>query len=1832
MNKSQLLSKIQCINAAVLHFFVQLKNGSKHFKITAISLGSIVLLSIVLFSCKTSKISVTDRNFSEQIDQQQNLVFTFNYDIVSDSLFNKWDTTQYMDFSPAIRGRFMWKSSRELVFSPESGFKANTDYKATLNPILSNLSKEKKAVKTDPIEFHTPYLQLMNARLFWSLSEAMANTVVVQANLVFNYPVKASELDKRLRIIANDYQVIHHTVTAGESDNIIVEFPAPTNIGDQEFPVKIFVDKGMSCSNSSKVTDYLMEKTANIPARGDLMITGMTPEFVEGQGVIHIFTSQPIITNNLKEIITVKPSVDFQIDGQDNTINIKGDFLEDKTYSIKISSKLTGIFGKPMEQDYEQAVTFTKSKPFISFTDPGSLYMSSKGEKNLGVRLGNVSKVKVTVFKVFENNIMHYLRNGKQYNYMYDETSIDDDYSYTNEWPMDENYGKMVYEKLVNVGSLPKNMNTYLLNLNLQEIEYNNSLKGFYIVRVEDDSRRFLRDAIMVSVSDIGLIVKKGKNDLFILANSILESKPLAGIRLDFISTNNQKVYTATTNAEGMVSVKEMNKIFPGFEIGMITAHAGDDFNFLNFNDNKVENSRYEVGGKYTNNIDYDVFVYGDRKLYRPGDSVHINTIVRTLEWLNASEIPLKYKILAPNGKQLISFRKETNKQGAAEISFKLPDAALTGVYTLEVYSGNDIMLSSYRFTTEEFMPDRISVKVELSGTQLNSGDRLMVNVDALNLFGTPATSRKVENEMSLSRTVIHPKGFSNYDFNVNVKNNIALENTVRSTKTDDKGRASEIFTMPIFEGIGLLQGKIYSTVFDETGRPVNRISMFEVATQEVFFGLKYFDTYIGTHQPFTFNMAAVNRKGITVNASTKVQIIRNEYENVIQRSGSNYQYNSNKREVVVLNKTVNFTGGNAQISYTPIKSGEYEIRIYSTKGDGYVSRTFYSYGSADTDFSSFNVDKDGEVLIEKDKESYKFGETADLLFKLPFSGKLIVTVERNDVMDFFILDAKDKSAALKLPIKDSYVPNIYVTATAIRSLTSSDIPLTVAHGTLPITVEKKENNMPVTIVAPSQSNSRTKQSVEVVAEAGSQVTIAIVDEGILQITNYKTPNPYEYFYQKRALEVNSYDLYARIFPELKRYASSFGGDLAMDMSKRINPLTNKRVKLIALWSGILNNPSGRVRYTFDIPHFSGSLRVMAVAWKDKKFGSAEANIKVADPIVISTALPRFLSPGDQVECPVTLSNTTSKAANVTVKIANKGAVTVIGENSKTISIPANSERRVEFNLTAAYTIGESQISVSAVHEGKTYLEEVDLTVRPAAGLVKVFEAGAVEGNSQSFSVNADFIAGSSTSKLLVSKSPMVEFARDLSELLHYPYGCLEQTVSTAFPLLYYRDIAKAIHQENKNMEWNPDYLVQEAIYKVQTLQQYNGGMLYWSSGGQVNWWATTYALHFLIEAKKAGFEVNQQVIDNGLKYIAQESKESKVDEYFIYDIYGRLNTEKMVKQEVCYSLFVMSLAGKPSISLMNYYKEKKITLTEESKYLLAAAYGMAGDKTNYRYLLPKSYEYPLYKRDFDGSFNSMIRNMALVLYVLNETEPNNAQITQIARKLSVDVKKSRWLSTQDRSFALLALGKMSRQNMNSNITGTITCGTESVGKYNNSDFVSTQNLNNKPITITKTGSGKLYYFYQTEGISRTGIVADQDKYLMVRKNFFDRFGKPITGDEFEQNALIVVKISVATADKSTIPNVAVTDMLPACFEIENPRLTADREYLWTKDRAIPDFLDMRDDRITMFTTVTGYIKNFYYLVRVVSKGTYKMGPVSADAMYDGNYYSYYGSRSVNVK
>jgi uncharacterized protein YfaS (alpha-2-macroglobulin family) len=299
---------------------------------------------------------------------------------------------------------------------------------------------------------------------------------------------------------------------------------------------------------------------------------------------------------------------------------------------------------------------------------------------------------------------------------------------------------------------------------------------------------------------------------------------------------------------------------------------------------------------------------------------------------------------------------------------------------------------------------------------------------------------------------------------------------------------------------------------------------------------------------------------------------------------------------------------------------------------------------------------------------------------------------------------------------------------------------------------------------------------------------------------------------------------------------------------------------------------------------------------------------------------------------------------------------------------------------------------------------------------------------------------------------------------------------------------------------------------------------------------------------------------------------------------------------------------------------------------LLAATYSLIGDKYSATDILPVSFGNDKSLRTSGGCFNSAIREKAVSLYTMLEADPENGQIGFLAKSLSEELKRKRWLSTQEKAFSLLALGKLSQKAAESNINAYVNIDGENVAEFTGQTIKLENDINNKTLEIKTKGEGQLYYFYEVEGISKSGEYKEEDSHIRVRKQFFDRFGNELVSDKFEQNDLVVVKITIRSLDDSEVENVAITDILPACFEIENPRVTVNREMEWIKDRSKPDYMDVRDDRISFFTDITRETQNFYYMIRVVSKGTYTMGPVGADAMYDGQYHSYWGGRTVTVR
>lgn len=1802
-----------------------------------------VIIGIFLLpACQRNSVRLESTTAKGEVPLLGNLVFRFSNSLVSDTLLNAWDSTDYISFEPRIAGKFRWNSPDELVFSPSEPLAPATSYKAKIKNAVLRSSKYNSVKGTDKISFHTPPLTLDNSQVIWMLEDETGRKAVAQANLFFNYRVNPSDLRKKLAVEVDGTEMEVKMVTASPDNKISFRINGLKQ-EDKDYEMKITVEKGLKPENGRNSTDESMVTILTVPSPYVLMVQNIEAEHDGMEGLVKVTTSQQLPAESIKSYVRFEPEISFTVEPMENGFALRSDqFDVERSYALKISKGLRGKIGGELKENYDNSVAFGELEAGINFTSTKAVYLSKRGGKNMEVRITNVPKVKIVVSKIYENNLLM----AQRYGYYPQETSTRyTNYDYSDEGDYGDEYprgmreieaiynetalGDVIYEKEIDTRSLPKSGAGRLFNFSQIEDRLPD-FKGIYHVMIRSTEDYWVKDSRFISLSDLGLIARQGDDKIYVFANSIKTATPEKGVNVSVYAVNNQLLASGSTNSDGVAEISVVKKDIGSFRPVMIIAKTADDFNYLPFSGTRVNTSRFDVSGKSNNPSGLDAFVYAERDLYRPGEKINFSVVVRDREWNAPDNIPLKLKLLLPNGKELKTFRKTLNEEGALEASVDLSLSAITGSYALEVYTSNDVLLSSKNFSVEEFVPDRIRVNAKLSKPFLRPGDLAELSVNAMNFFGPPAANRNYETEIQVRQKLFAPEKFSGYNFSLANQSSF-FNKEMRQGKTDEAGNAKVEYLIPeTYADKGVLQAGFYTTVFDETGRPVSRATTSDIFTQDVFYGVKYdWFYYYPLNQPVKFQVVSVNKDGNAAPSTARVEIIKHEYHTSLIRSGSYFRYESSKEDKTMIESQL-AVGNNTVYTYVPRSPGDYEFRIYRPGADAYVSRSFYSYGSWGIGNSSFEVNNEGNIEIQLDKKSYLSGESVKALFKTPFSGRMLVTLETDHVISYQYVDVSNRTASLDLKMKPDHVPNVYITATLIKPHDVSDIPLTVAHGFQNVKVEDKDRRIAVDIVAQKNVRSKTKQKVKVKAAPGSYVTLSAVDNGVLQVSDYKTPNPYDHFYQKRALQVMAFDLYPLLFAEVRARLSSSGGDGDLDMSQRVNPMPAKRVKVVSYWSGIKKaNGSGEAEFEFSVPQFSGELRLMAVSYKAKSFGAAENTMTVADPIVISTALPRFLSPGDTVNVPVTLSNTTAKNTNVTASLNVEGPLKIVGGNNQSIALNAGSEGRAAFRIVAAPTIAVGKIAVTVNGMGEKFTDTTEISVRPPSTLQKVTGSGSIAGGAtQKINIGlSDFMPGSVNYQLVVSRSPVLELAEHLKYLVQYPYGCTEQTVSAAFPQLYYGDIADMM-QLNKQNKINANTNILEAIRKIKMRQLYNGAVTLWDGEDTEDWWVTIYAAHFLLEARKAGFDVDNSLLETMLSYINNRLKNKETIMYY----YNRTQNKKIAPKEVAYGLYVLALAGRSNVPAMNYYKASPAILALDSRYLLSAAYAVAGDKRSFASMLPSSFSGEESVPQTGGSFYSDIRDEAIALNALIDVDPANAQIPVMARHVSDKLKSRYYLSTQERAFSFLALGKLARSVNKTDATAEIRVNGKTIAKVEGGQWRGDMAvLKGNNIEVVTKGSGRLYYFWQAEGISASGAYKEEDSYLKVRRKFYDRFGTPITGKSFKQNDLIVIGITLEKSYSGTVENVVLTDLLPAGFEIENPRTKEIPGMDWIKDGSTPTSLDVRDDRIHFFVDADYNKQVYYYAVRAVSPGLFKMGPVSADAMYNGEYHSYHGAGMIRV-
>lgn len=1781
--------------------------------------------AILFFACNSSKVALEFTNADKEVQPLQNLVFRFNHPLVKDSALNRWDSTEYIRFEPAIAGRFRWESPEQLVFSPAKPLKPATSYKMEFTKALLMGSEYSGFDKTTGLQFSTPLLTLESSSAAWILADETSRKALPQLELQFNYPVDPAALKEKLKLTADGKPVDYQLITATASNTIQLRIPTLQPV-DKDVTLTAVLEKGLVPPGGTNpvVEDNKAEVILASPFI--LVINDLQTEHDGTTGKVYVKTSQPIEAGTLAANIKFDPALKFKAEPTEDGFGIISDgFDQSKSYKLELGKGLRGRIGGQLPETYHNNVAFGELEPAISFNGSKGAYLSMHGTRNIALRITNVDKVKVIVSKIYESNLIA----ARRYGYYPNERGAESE-EYEYEAGGDATLGDVIYEQEIDTRSLPLSNGGRLYNFNFTDKLPENN--GSYHIKIRSMKDYWVSDSRFISLSDIGLIAKEGREKIYVFANSIQTAQALTNVKVTAYGANNQVLGMGSTDAQGVATIDYTRKEFAGFKPALIIAKTATDFNYLLFNNTGVNTSRFEVGGKRLNNTGIDAFLFAERNIYRPGEQVHFALIARDYSWKTPGEIPVKFKFLLPTGKEFKSFRKNLDASGSAEGSIDIPVAAITGSYTLEAYSGNDVLLSSMPFMIEEFVPDRIKVSAQLDQSELVAGQKTNLSIQATNFFGPPAVNRKYETEIQVKQQQFYSAKYYQYRFALTNQTSF-FDKKLLEGFTDEDGRAEQVYTVPeIYKNIGLLQANFFTTVFDETGRPVSRLAKASIYTQDKFFGIadNGYD-YFPLNQTIQFPLIALDRAGkLLPGTAASVRVIKEEYHTVLSKSGGYFRYDSQKEEKEVASGQITIGGEKSQYAFVPRTPGNYELRVSIPGSSSYVSRQFYSYGYWGGDNSSFEVNTEGEIDIATDKEKYAAGETVKLLFKAPFSGRMLVTMEQDKVLSHQYVTVDKRTASLDLPLTAAHLPNVYVTATLFKPHAVSDIPLTVAHGFKNITVQEAAREMKPEIIAVTSSRSRTKQTIKVKAPAGSKVTLAAVDNGVLQVSDFQTPDPYAFFYAQRALGVNAFDLYPLLFPELAAKRSSTGGDAEMKMDQRVNPMPNKRIKILSYWSGIASvNNGGEASFTVDIPQFSGEVRLMAVAWKDDRFGATEKAMKVADPLVLSTALPRFLSPKDTITVPVTISNTTGAVNNAKAVLTVTGPLTVIGETSQSISIAPNSEAQTSFKVTAKPGVGAGKISIEVTGASGKYVDETDITVRPASTLQQLTGSGVLPSNgNQSITINtSDFMTGSSKYQLVLSKSPALELGNQLRYLVQYPYGCTEQTISAAFPQLYFSDLSNLLQTE-KAAKSGATGNVQEAIRKIKMRQLYSGSVTMWDNGDTENWWASIYAAHFLLEAKKAGFDVEPSLLESVLGYINGRLSNKNTINY----TYNRDQNKKIAPKEVAYTLYVLSAAGRPNIASMNYYKSRPELLALDSRYLLAAAFALSGDKAKFRELLPDAFSGEESVPQTGGSFYSPIRDEAIALNALLEVDPNHAQVPVMARHLVSQLKQRSWYSTQESAFGFLAVGKLAAIAAKGSVKATVTANGKAVGKLdNNSITLTSAQLGTNAVSVNTSGNGALYYWWQSEGISVSGDYKEEDNFLKIRRRFFTRNGQAIAGNTFKQNDLIIVQLTLEKSYSGSIENVVITDLLPAGFEIENPRTKDIPGMDWIKDAFTPTHIDVRDDRIHLFVDAGSNKQVYYYAVRAVSMGEYQMGPASADAMYNGEYHSYNGGGKVIV-
>ena len=1853
--------------------------------ISATGLFLLIMMTVGLYSCtRTQKDIIPSADYAPYVNaytggvisQNSTIRIELTHDQPMVDLNSELKNNPF-SFSPSLKGKAYWVSNNTIEFVPEEGtLKPGTLYEGTFQ--LGDFIEVDKKLKEFNFSFRVQERNFTLQLESLPITATQPDEINIKGEIRFSDVVKKEEVEKML------------TASDGKK-SYPVEVTATDNLTRYQFNIRQIPREAddypltITANGNPAGIDRKQSEEVLIPAKDCFRF--MSAERIEQpeNGIEIVFSAPLSTTQDLKGLIEI-PEVSssiFQI--SENRVFIYFEANTQNKLTLNIHEGVKDSQGKALGTSHTISFSEVSLKPQVEMSTTAAILPDSKS-LIIPFRAVNLYAVDLSVIRIFENNVLMFMqtnslasanelrRSGrlvyKKTLWLAKDASKDihhwGDYSIDLAGLIHQEPGA-IYRVILSFrqeysaypcgggenqdmkfadsstsdgltkvsGSVLSEEDEAIWNTPEAYYYYNGGTMDWSVYRWTErdnpchpsyymDSDRAA--ACNVLASNLGMIVKRNSlNKLWIAVSNILDTKPIGKAQVTAYNFQLQPIGKGETNGEGFVEITPNGVPF------IIVAESDKQKAYVRVVDGEEQSvSRFDVGGK---DIQKGLkgFIYGERGVWRPGDTLHISFILEDREKRIPDKHPVALEIYNPRGQ---FYTKMISTQGMNGFyTFDVPTQATdpTGLWNAYIKVGGTTFHKGLRIET--IKPNRLKINLALPKILQATDKDVYAPLTSTWLTGATASKLKAKIEMSLSKVNTQFKNYGQYIFNNPATNFTTIKTDIFDGTLDAEGKTSVTLKVPTAtEAPGMLNATFTTRVFEPGGDASIYTQTIPFSPFTSYVGINLNQPkgkYIETDKDHVFDIVTVNTQGQLVNRTNlEYKIYRIGWSWWWENSGESFgTYINNSSITPVASGNLQTRGGKASFKFRIDYPswGRYLVYVkdkesgHATGGTVYIDWPEWRGRSSKTDPSGIKM-----LAFSLNKDSYEIGETATAIIPAAAGGRALVSIENGSTVlrQEWIEVSNGGDTKYTFKITPEMTPNVYLHISLLQphAQTVNDLPIRM-YGVVPVFVTNSQTVLQPQIQMPEVLRPETNFNVTVSEKSGKPMTytLAIVDDGLLDLTNFKTPDPWNDFYSREALGIQTWDMYDNVLgASAGSYSSLFstGGDATL---KPADAKAN-RFKPVVKFIGPFYLGKGKSQtHTLKLPMYVGSVRAMVVAGQDGAYGNAEKTAFVRTPLMMLSTLPRVLSIQEEITVPVNIFAMENQVKNVTVSLqASGGGVQIVGTNQQSLKFTQPGDQLVFFTLKTGSKTGKATIHLTANGSGQQTKETIEIDVRNPNPVVTLRNSQWIEaGQSKELSYNLSSSSANNQIKLEVSRIPSVDISRRFDFLYNYQHHCTEQLTSKALPLLFVAQFKTIDKTEAEKIKTN----VQEAIRQIYGRQLPNGGFVYWPGNAAADEWISSYAGMFLTLAQEKGYAVHANVLNKWKRFQRAAAQNWRMPQ----EASGWQQWQSELQQ--AFRLYTLALAGVPEYGAMNRMKEQT-GLSIQAKWRLAAAYALTGKMKPAEELVYNVETTVNPYSSMNQIYGSSDRDEAMILETLILMNRERDALQQ-AKVVSKNLSQEDWFSTQSTAFALMAMGRLAEK-----LSGTL----DFVWSWNDKQqpaVKSAKAVFEKEIATTPK-SGTVSVKNQGKGalsvdlITRTQLLNDTlpaiSDNLRMDIRYANLNGTPLSVNDIIQGTDFMAITSISNiSGTSDYTNLALTHIIPSGWEIYNERMVAPETENAAADGSGQSvskysYQDIRDDRVlTYFNLRRGETKVFTVRLQATYAGNFILPAVQCEAMYDVN-------------